>query len=94
MNIKIQRNETNVPIEYNNIESAYTKGPLFCVMFIKDGKRQVHKYPIDSIFRIEEDYYKEEKKQLLQEGKGAVTDTVNSTSTKNYPYTLTGNSNH
>lgn len=41
---------------YENAINAYTKGPLFCVLFEKDGQRVVHKYPLASIFRVIEDY--------------------------------------
>lgn len=56
MRIEIQRNETSFPIVYENVENAYTKGPMYCVMFIKDGKRMTHKYPLVSLFRVIEDY--------------------------------------
>jgi len=56
MKIEIQRNETSLPIVYENVINAYTKGNLYCVMFIKDGKRITHKYPLCSIFRVIEDY--------------------------------------
>ena len=56
MKIEIQRNETSQPIVYDNVENAYTKGPMYCIMFIKDGKRMTHKYPLVSIFRVVEDY--------------------------------------
>ena len=56
MRIEIQRNETSQPIVYEDIENAFTKGPMYCVMFVKDGKRMTHKYPLVSIFRVIEDY--------------------------------------
>ena len=56
MKIEIQRNETSQPIIYENVLNAYTKGPMYCVLFEKDGKRVTHKYPQCSIFRIIEDY--------------------------------------
>lgn len=55
MKIEIQRNETSSPIEYDAI-NAYTKGPMYCVLFIKDGKRVTHKFPLCSIFRVIEEY--------------------------------------
>ena len=55
MNIKIHRNETSTPIVYDALD-AYTKGPLFCVRFRKNGTDVVHEYPLNSIFRIEEEY--------------------------------------
>ena len=56
MKIEIQRNETSYPIVYEDIENAYTKGNMYCVMFVKDGKRKTHKYPLCSLFRVIEDY--------------------------------------
>lgn len=56
MQIEIQRNETSFPIVYSDVINAYTKGPLYCVLFEKDGKRVTHKYPLCSIFRLVEDY--------------------------------------
>ena len=56
MKIEIQRNGASFPIVYENVENAYTKGNLYCVMFLKDGIRKTHKYPLCSIFRVVEDY--------------------------------------
>jgi hypothetical protein len=56
MKVEIQRNETSQPIVYDTVENAYTKGPMYCVMFIKDEKRVTHKYPLVSLFRVIEDY--------------------------------------
>ena len=57
MKIQIQRNETSNPITYENVINTYTKGNLFCVYFEKEGRKVVHKYPMCSIFRIQEEYY-------------------------------------
>jgi len=54
--IEIHRNETSQPIVYDTVINAYTKGPMYCVMFEKDNKRITHKYPLCSIFRVIEDY--------------------------------------
>lgn len=56
MRCEIQRNEASEPVVYENAINAYTKGPLYCVLFLKDGKRTVHKYPLSSIFRVIEEY--------------------------------------
>lgn len=56
MLIEIQRNETSVPIVYENALNAYTKGPMYCVLVEKDGGRKTHKYPLVSLFRVIEDY--------------------------------------
>ena len=42
MKIEIQRNETSFPIVYDKVVNAYTKGPMYCVLFEKDGKRFSH----------------------------------------------------
>ncbi len=55
MKVLIQRNETSQPIEYDVI-NAYTKGSMYCVLFEKDGERITHKYPLCSLFRVEEAY--------------------------------------
>ena len=54
--IEIQRNETSQPIVYENTINAYTKGNMYCVLFMKDGKKVIHKYPLCSLFRVIEDY--------------------------------------
>lgn len=56
MIVEVHRNETNVPIVVENVISSYTKGPLFCITYEKDGKKIVDKYPLCSIFRIREPY--------------------------------------
>lgn len=56
MKVEIQRNETSSPIVYEEALNAYTKGPMYCILFIKDGQRVTHKYPLCSIFRIIEGY--------------------------------------
>lgn len=56
MKIEIQRNETSRPIIYEAAINAYTKGPMYCVLFEKDGKRVTHKYPLCSVFRVIEEY--------------------------------------
>jgi hypothetical protein len=61
MKIEIQRNETSFPIVYDTVGNAYTKGNMYCVMFIKDGKRITHKYPLCSLFRVVEDYNESKK---------------------------------
>lgn len=56
MKVEIQRNETSQPIVYESAINAYTKGPMYCVLFEKDGRRTTHKYPLLSLFRVIEDY--------------------------------------
>lgn len=57
MNILVRRNETSQGIPYLGVLNAYTKGPMYCILFEENGKRVTHKYPLCSIFRIEEDYH-------------------------------------
>ena len=61
MKIEIQRNETSQPLVYESVINAYTKGPMYCVMFEKDGKRVAHKFPLRSLFRVIEDYNESKK---------------------------------
>jgi hypothetical protein len=57
MKIEIQREESSNPIVYDNVINAYTKGKLYCVLFVNTaGQRVTHKFPICSLFRIIEDY--------------------------------------
>lgn len=56
MKIEIQRNESSQPLVYEGVINAYTKGPMYCVMFEKDGQRVTHKFPLCSLFRVIEDY--------------------------------------
>ncbi len=57
MKIEIQRNETSQPIVYGDPINSYTKGPMYCVLFVdSEGKRVTHKYPVNSIFRVIESY--------------------------------------
>lgn len=55
MKVEIQRNETSQPIVYDAM-NAYTKGPMYCVLFEKDGQRITHKFPLCSLFRVIEEY--------------------------------------
>ena len=57
MKIEIQRLGTSKPIVYEDVENAYTKEALYCVLMQdKEGRRVTHKYPLCSLFRIIEDY--------------------------------------
>lgn len=57
MRIEVQRNETSSAIVYDNAINAYTKGPMYCVLFeTEQGGRRTHKFPLCSIFRVIEDY--------------------------------------
>jgi|GEM_PF-2110129 len=57
MIIEIQRNESSFPIVYADVINAYTKGNMYCVLFINSNKKRVtHKFPLCSLFRVIEDY--------------------------------------
>jgi hypothetical protein len=61
MKVEIQRIESSVAIVYEppnqTVLNTYTKGELFCVMFLNsEGQRKTHKFPISQIFKICEDY--------------------------------------
>jgi hypothetical protein len=60
IHIEIQRNETSHPLVYEAL-NAYTKGPMYCVLIEKGGKRVTHKFPICSLFRVIEDYQESKK---------------------------------
>lgn len=55
MKIEVHRNETSQALTYE-AENAYTKGAMYCILIIKDGKSVVHKFPLCSLFRVVEEY--------------------------------------
>jgi hypothetical protein len=56
LRVSIHRNEASQPIEYADAISAYTKGPMYCVLVIDAGVKVVYKYPLCSLFRVVENY--------------------------------------
>lgn len=57
--IEIERSESSEALVYRRVINTYTKGPLFCVLFVNSaGERVVHKFPLTSIFRIIQAYPK------------------------------------
>ena len=54
-NVLIKRNESSEPLKYT-VMNAYTKGPVYCVLFEKDGVRTTHKFPLGSLYCVTEDY--------------------------------------
>lgn len=60
MMVQIQLDETSQPLLYK-VLNTYTKGNLYCVLFEERGYKIVHKYPLCNIFRVVEDYNKEEE---------------------------------
>ena len=55
MEVKVLRNETSQPILYEAL-NAYTKGNMYCILVEVNGKNIVYKYPLCSLFRVEENY--------------------------------------
>ncbi len=53
LSIDIQFHRSSQPIRYTNVIDCYQKEALFC-LYLDGGI--VHKYPIDHIFRIVQDY--------------------------------------
>jgi hypothetical protein len=66
MIVKIWFDKSNVPIIYDDAESVYQKGDLLCIGYNK----QVDKYPIDHIFKINESNFKTSQptKGVVQNG--------------------------
>lgn len=54
---EVHTNLQSFPIMYERIMNCYEKGNFYCIVVLtKDEKRVVWKHPINSIFRIREDY--------------------------------------
>ena len=47
---------TEYLLVYDDVENAYTKGSMYCILFMKDGNRITHKFPLITLFRVIEDY--------------------------------------
>jgi hypothetical protein len=56
MKVEVQLYQSSNAIPYDNAINCYTKGPMYCILFERDGERVTHKYPVVNIFRIIEDY--------------------------------------
>jgi hypothetical protein len=50
--VAIELRETSQKIVYEGVTNTYTKGPLYCVYV----DNCVRKHPLDTIWRITEDY--------------------------------------
>lgn len=59
MKVEIYLLGTAQPIIHEGVENTYQKGDLFCIMV----KGKSIKYPIQTIFRIVEDYNKKTTEQ-------------------------------
>ena len=56
MIVKIWFDRSNVPISYN-AQSTYQKGDMFCVGYDSPEGKQVDKYPIVNIFKVNESQF-------------------------------------
>lgn len=56
MIVEIQLEKTSQPLQYPKALNTYTKGPLYCILFERSGKRITHKFPLCNVFRIIEEY--------------------------------------
>lgn len=56
MRVQVHTAASNDPITYLNALFAYQKLDMYCVGFMEDGERKVHKYPMSTLFRTVEDY--------------------------------------
>lgn len=48
--------KTSRPIKYDSAVNVYQKGDMYCVLHLEGDELIVHKYPMTSIFRVEESY--------------------------------------
>lgn len=64
MKVSVLRNETSLPIVYENALNAYTKGNMYCILIEINGEKITHKFPLCSIFRIDEDWKDYPKREL------------------------------
>ena len=65
MDIEIYLGVTSQKIKHRGVANTYQKGSLFCVYVPNLNK--VYKYPIDHIWRVEEDYTDGDKVSLSNE---------------------------
>lgn len=56
MKVTVHLKEASQPIIYEKARNTYTKGLMLCVEYEPNGERMVDKYPINSVFRVTEDY--------------------------------------
>lgn len=62
MKVEVQLEKSSQCITYKDCINTYTKGALYCVLFQNsEGERVTHKYPIQNIFRVIEDYNKSKR---------------------------------
>ena len=53
MRVKIWFDRSSVPIIYEEADSTYQKGDMFCIGY----KAQVDKYPMTKIFKVNESHF-------------------------------------
>jgi len=58
LTVEIQRGETSEGLVYKDVLNAYTKGPLYCILFKLGRRLVVHKFPLCTLFRIIEHGYR------------------------------------
>jgi hypothetical protein len=56
MRVKIHTQQSSTPVTYPDAECIFEKCSMMCVVFTGEHGRTTHKYPIQNIFRIENDY--------------------------------------
>ena len=56
MKVEIHTKASNNLIVYENALFAYQKLDMYCVGFMDNKIRKVHKYPLNDLFRSVEDY--------------------------------------
>lgn len=52
------------PADGHKVLNTYTKGGFFCVLFLKGETGTVHKYPMESVWRVEETYEGSARKNM------------------------------
>lgn len=55
MKVEVWFQRSNQPIKFDNVQATYQKGDMFCVGHKdSEGNAHVSKYPIGSLFKVEE----------------------------------------
>ena len=57
MTIEIRFQEASETVEYSNVKTTYTKGPLFCILY---NTGRVQKLPLMHIFDVQHPYDEQE----------------------------------
>lgn len=60
--VVVRTQQASEAIEYPAALGTYQKCDLLCVFFVdSQGVRKTHKYPVQNLFRVEEDYPETDK---------------------------------